>query len=57
MKSKYYAKIKAYYDKGYWSIKQVYDAVIKGRITADEYKEITGYDFDSGEDENESEAE
>lgn len=57
MKSKYFAKIKAYYDKGYWSIKQVYDAVIKERITADEYKEITGYDFDSGEDEDESEAE
>ena len=51
--SKYYNTIKSYYDKGYWSIRQVYDAVVKGRITAEEYKAITGYDFDSGEDESE----
>lgn len=49
--SKYFENIKSYYDKGYWSIRQVYDAVVKERITAEEYKIITGYDFDNSEDE------
>lgn len=44
--SKKFEKVKGYYDKGYWSIRQVYDAVGKGWITADEYKIITGYDYD-----------
>lgn len=49
--SKKYEKVKGYYDKGYWSIRQVYDAVCKGWITADEYKTITGLDFDDGSEE------
>ena len=47
--SKKYTKVKEYYDKGYWSIRQVYDAVGKGWITADEYKNITGHDYDGSE--------
>ena len=45
MKSKKFDKVKFYYDNGYWSISKVYDAVIHGWITPEEYKEITGYDF------------
>lgn len=37
-----YAKVKRYYDKGFWTLKMTWDAV--GRwIRADEYEEITGY--------------
>lgn len=49
--SKKYAKVKEYYNKGYWDIRKVYDAVIHGWITADEYKSITGLDFDDGSEE------
>ncbi len=47
--SKNYNKVKDYYDKGYWSIEKVYNAVVKGWITPEEYKEITGYDYDDPE--------
>jgi len=47
--SKKFSKVKEYYDKGYWDIRKVYDAVVHGWITADEYKAITGYEFDDGE--------
>lgn len=40
--SKYYTIVKRNYDNGFWSISKVRDAVEKGWITADEYKEITG---------------
>lgn len=40
--SKKYLKVKEYYDKGYWTKKQVHDAVIKGWITEEEYEEIVG---------------
>ena len=40
--SKRYDLIKQYYNAGLWNKKRVRDAVIKGWITADEYKEITG---------------
>ena len=44
--SKNYSKVKKYYEKGYWSKKWVYNAV--GRwITAEEYKEIIGEDYES----------
>lgn len=46
--SKKFNKVKEYYDKGYWDIRRVYDAVVHKWITADEYAEITGYDFDDG---------
>lgn len=40
--SKMFAKIKAYYEEGRWPKAWVANAVIKGKITADEYEEIVG---------------
>ena len=48
-KSKKFDKVKYYYDNGYWAINRVHDAVGHGWITAEEFKEITGIDYDSGE--------
>lgn len=43
--SEKYEKVNKYYKKGLWDIKKVKDAV--GRwITKNEYKEITGEDFE-----------
>lgn len=42
MKSKMFTKIKMFYDKGLWTAEQVREAVVKGLITEDEYKEIVG---------------
>jgi len=39
-----YEKVKNYYDKGLWSVERVANAVVKGWITVDEFKEITGQD-------------
>lgn len=39
-KSKYYDKIKMFYEKGLWTKEQVYEAVDEGLITEDEYLEI-----------------
>lgn len=33
-------KVKTYYQKGYWTERQVHDAVEKGWITEEEYKSI-----------------
>lgn len=43
--SKKYEKIKGYYEAGFWKKSQVKNAVIKGWITADEYREITGESY------------
>lgn len=43
--SKMFDTIKAWYDGGQWSKKKVHDAVLKAKITADEYEEITGEPF------------
>ena len=40
--SKKYNIVKSHYDDGTWTIDQVRNAVIKGWITEDEFKEITG---------------
>ena len=40
--SKHFKKVKGYYDSGLWSIERVRNAVVKGWITAQEYKTITG---------------
>ena len=40
-----YEKIKEYYDKGLWNKTMVRNAVIKGKITASQYREITGEDY------------
>ena len=38
-------KVKIYYDAGLWNLAMVKNAVIKGWITAEEYKEITGQEY------------
>ena len=43
--SKNFEKVKTYYDDGMWNIAKVHNAVGKW-ITAEEYKEITGEDYD-----------
>ena len=40
--SKKFAKVKKYYDNGFWNKEMVADAVVKGWITAEEYEIITG---------------
>lgn len=42
MRSKKFALVKRYYDKGLWSQRMVHDAVGKDWITAEEYEMITG---------------
>lgn len=44
--SKKYNLVKKYYEQGLWSEKRVHDAVGKGWITAEEYKEITGEEYE-----------
>lgn len=39
--SKMFEKIKAYYDKGLWSETRVYNMVVKGILTEEEYGLIT----------------
>lgn len=41
-----FEKVKYYYDHGLWSIDRVRNAVIKGWITAEQFKEITGEDYE-----------
>lgn len=43
--SKWYLKIKGWYEAGYWTKKMVRNAVVKAKITTDEYKAITGEDY------------
>lgn len=43
----WFEKIKLYYETGLWDINRVKDAVVKGKITAEQFKEITGQDYDS----------
>lgn len=42
--SKYFQKVKYYYDNELWSIHRVHEAVGKW-ITVEEYKEITGEEY------------
>lgn len=44
--SKHFKKVKGYYDSGLWSVIRVRNAVVKGWITAEEYKIITGEDYE-----------
>lgn len=41
-KSKNFDKVKRFYDGGFWSIDRVRNSVVKGWITAEEFREITG---------------
>jgi len=43
----WFERIKLYYEMGLWDIERVKNAVIKGKITAEQFKEITGQDYDS----------
>ena len=38
----WFEKIKKYYQDGLWSKAMVRNAVVKGKITADEFYQITG---------------
>lgn len=40
-----YEKIKRWYDLGVWNAKKVHDAVKAGKITPEQYKEITGREY------------
>ena len=40
-----YEKVKYYYDRGFWTIAQVRNAVAKAWITSEQFKEITGEDY------------
>lgn len=40
--SKMFAKIKDYYDRGLWTYNMVYNAVLKEKITEEEFREIVG---------------
>ena len=44
--SKKYNLVKKYYEQGLWSKRRVHDAVLKSWITAEEYKESTGEDYE-----------
>lgn len=40
-----YEKIKEYYERGLWNEERVRQAVAKGVITPEQFKEITGKEF------------
>lgn len=40
-----FGKIKKWYESGMWTKKMVRNAVLKGKITEDEYTEITGEEY------------
>lgn len=48
MHSKNFDKVKYYYDNELWSLYRVHEAVRKNWITVEEYKEITGEDYEEG---------
>ena len=41
-----YNKIKSYYEKGLWNLTMVRNAVVKGKITPEEFTEITGEPYE-----------
>lgn len=43
--SEKFETVKKYYDMGFWSEAKVRNAVVKGWITAAEFKTITGKDY------------
>lgn len=42
----WFQKIKKYYESGFWTKAMVRNAVIKGKITPEEYEEITGESYE-----------
>lgn len=47
--SKKFSTVEKYYNMGLWTIHMVKNAVEKEWITADEYQEITGEQYEVGE--------
>lgn len=45
MHSEKFEKVKYYYDTKRWTLAMIKNAVVKGWITEDEYKEITGFEY------------
>ncbi len=45
--SKKYEMVKDFYDRGLWNLTRVKNAVIKEWITEEEFKMITGYEYDN----------
>lgn len=41
----WFKKVKRYYNSGYYAKEQVKIFVVSGKITEEEYKEITGEDY------------
>ncbi|MED4828127.1 XkdX family protein [Bacillus atrophaeus] len=41
----WYNSIKGWYERGYWTKEMVAEAVQYGKITPEQYKEITGEDY------------
>ena len=48
-KSREYDTVKAWHDKGMWNITMCRNAVLKGWTTPEEFKEITGEEYESSE--------
>ena len=44
--SKKYETVKGFFDRGLWKLSRVKDAVKMGWITAEEFREITGEDYE-----------
>ena len=38
-------RIQKFYNRGFWNKKMVADAVVKGKITAEEFEQITGEQY------------
>lgn len=49
MSSKMFDKIDRYYKNGLWNMTRVANMVAKNVITAEEFKEITGQEYESSE--------
>lgn len=45
-RSKKFNKVKNYYDKGFWKLSRIKEAVVAMWITQEEYKLITGEDYE-----------
>lgn len=41
-----FEKVKKYFENGLWNVQRVANAVVKGWITVDEFREITGVVYD-----------
>ena len=42
-----FQKVQSYYDRGFWTVSMVKNAVVKGWITAEEFQIITGQPYEA----------